>query len=230
MDMRLHMGSCMLVCGPHTSGKTVFILKLIDHRRELFDTPPEKVFWCYGHRTALHDQLTSRNYNMIHGIPDNFNFVTKNSLIMLDDLMVESANNKAVTQLFIRGAHHVPCFVICTSQQLFPPGTQNRNRMLNSQYIVLMKNPLNVSQIQYLENQMFPNSDHFLVKSYENATAKAYSYLMLDSHQKTAVTARVRSRILPNQRPMITYVNKRLQQKRAPTSKYLDKKRLHTTL
>ena len=123
MDMRLHMGSCMLVCGPHTSGKTVFILKLIDHRRELFDTPPEKVFWCYGHRTALHDQLTSRNYNMIHGIPDNFNFVTKNSLVMLDDLMVESANNLVVTQLFIRGAHHVPCFVICTTQQLFPPGT-----------------------------------------------------------------------------------------------------------
>ena len=97
MDMRLRMGSCMLVCGPHTSGKTIFILKLIDYARELFDIPPTKVFWCYGHRTRAHEQMVKRNFNMIQGIPKIFDFVTPNSIVMLDDLMSESAANKTVT-------------------------------------------------------------------------------------------------------------------------------------
>src|SRR5271156_4762004 len=116
MDLRLRMGSCMLVCGPHTSGKTVFILKLIDYAQQMFDVPPTKVFWCYGHKTKMHEQMVKRNFNMIQGIPKNFKFVTENSIVMLDDLMSDSANSKTVTNLFIRAAHHVPCFVIFTSQ------------------------------------------------------------------------------------------------------------------
>jgi len=204
------MGSCMLVCGPHTSGKTVFILQLIDAAREVFDIPPTKVFWCYGQRTALHEQLKSRNFNMIQGIPPNFDFVTPNSLVMLDDLMVEGGNNANVTNLFIKGAHHVPCFVICTSQNIFAKGAENRNRQLNTQYLVLFKNTRDVRQIQYLENQMYPHSKHFLVKAYQDATAKPYTYLFLDSHQITPATARVRARILPSQRPMTVFVDKRL--------------------
>ena len=92
MDLRIHMGSCMLVCGPHSSGKTYFILHLIEHAQELFDIPPTKVFWCYGHHTALHEQLVRENFNMIQGLPKNFDFISPNSLVMLDDLMAESIN------------------------------------------------------------------------------------------------------------------------------------------
>src|SRR6266699_2533385 len=176
MDMRLHMGSCMMVSGPHTSGKTVFIVSLIDHAREMFDIMPFKVFWCYGHHTALHDKLKSRNYNMIQGIPSNFDFVTPNSIVMLDDLMVASKNNESVTNLFINAAHHVPCFVIWQSQNLFPKGAEFRTRQLNSQYLVIFKNVRDVRQIQYLENQMYPHSKHFLVKAYNDATQKPYTY------------------------------------------------------
>ena len=76
---------------------------------------------------------------MIQGIPPNFYFVTPNSLIMLDDLMVEGGNNANVTNLFVKGAHHVPCFVICTSQNIFAKGAENRNRQLNTQYVVCLK-------------------------------------------------------------------------------------------
>src|SRR3981189_1933098 len=198
MDMRLHMGSCMLVCGPHTSGKTVFILQLIDAAREMFDIPPTKVFWCYGQRTALHEQLKSRNFNMIQGIPPNFDFVTPNSLVMLDDLMVEGGNNANVTNLFIKGAHHVPCFVICTSQNIFAKGAENRNRQLNTQYLVLLQTGPAVRLIQTLENQMYPHSKHFLVKAYQDATTHPDPYSFQIRQRCTQTMARVRE----SQRPM----------------------------
>src|SRR3977135_157555 len=113
MRMRLRMGSCMLVCGPQTSGKTVFILKLIDFARELFDTPPTKVFWCYGHCTKAHKQMVKKNFNMIQGLPKNFDFVTPNSIVMLDDLMADSGNNKSITNLFIRSASCTMLYYLC---------------------------------------------------------------------------------------------------------------------
>ena len=175
----------------------------------MFDIPPEKVFWCYGHRTALHESLVKKNFNMIEGLPNNFDFVTPNTLIMLDDLMEESSNDPRVSNLFTRSAHHVPCFVIKTTQNIFPRGTQTRNHRLNTNYLVLFKNPADRLQIQNLENQMFPHSKHFLVRAFESATNNPHSYLFLDLHKKTAEHVRVRARILPNQRPMVAYVDKR---------------------
>jgi GTPase SAR1 family protein len=209
MDLRLRMGSSMMVVGPTSSGKTVFIMKLIDHAEELFDIKPTKVFWCYGTKTAIHDSMVMKNYNMIQGIPTDFDFVTPNSIVMLDDLMVESANDKNVSKMFIRGAHHVPCFVIYTQQNLFVRGSENRNRQLNTQYLVLFKNRMDKLQIRYLEQRLFPSSKTYLVESYKHATREPHSYIMIDSVQDTAELVQLRSRILPTERPMVTYVDKR---------------------
>jgi hypothetical protein len=182
------------------------------------------VYWCYGQRTKLHDKMVKRGYNMIQGIPPNFDFMKPNSIIMLDDLMTDGANNKNITNLFIRNAHHVPCFVIFTQQNIFPRGAEARNRQLNTQYCVLFKNPRDPAQVGYLGRQVFPNSQKFLVAAYQNATQRPYSYLLLDFHQRTPEVARVRARILPHQRPMVAYVDKRLHSG-ITTSKFIKKPR-----
>ena len=210
MDVRIKMGSTMMVVGPSNSGKTVFIVKLINHSQELFDITPKTVYWCYGHRTNMHDYLTQQGFTMIDGIPENFTFIKPYSVIVLDDLMLESANSKPVTDLFIRGAHHVPCFVIFTLHNLFHKSEEARNRQLNSQYLVMFKNPRDPSQIDFLSRQMFPNSKGYLVSIFENATLNAHSYLLIDLHQKTPALLKVRARILPSEKPMVAYVNKRL--------------------
>ena len=214
----------MIVSGPHSSGKTFFILEFIQKSREMFDIEPEMVFWCYGQRTALHETLVNKNFNMIQGMPANFDFVTKNSIVVLDDLMAESANDIQITNLFIRAAHHKPCFIIMVRQNLFPQGKQSRNQSLNANYMVLFKNPADRLQIDILSRRMFPNSKNFLTWAFEQATEHPYSYLFLDNHNKTAENARVRARILPSQRPMACYVDKRLYGG-ITTSKHL--KRLH---
>src|SRR3981189_3161269 len=193
MDVRIKMGSTMMVVRPSNSGKPVFIVKLINHSQELFDITQKNVYWCYGHRTNMHDYLTQQGFTMIDGIPENFAFIKPYSVIVLDDLMLESANSKPVTDLFIRGAHHVPCFVIFTLHNLFHKSEEARNRQLNSQYLV-----------------MFTNPKGYLVSIFENATLNAHSYLLIDLHQKTPALLKVRARILPSEKPMVAYVNKRL--------------------
>jgi len=210
MDVRIRMGSTMMVVGPSFSGKTIFIVKLINHAKVLFDITPQKVYWCYGHRTDMHAYLTQQNYTMIDGIPENFNFIKPYSIIVLDDLMLEAANSKPVTQLFTRGAHHVPCFVIYTLHNLYHKSEEARNRQLNSQYLVLFKNPRDLSQIDFLSRQMYPNSKGYLKSIFERATMNAHSYLFLDLHQKTPAILKVRAKILPSERPMVAFVNKQL--------------------
>ena len=146
--------------------------------------------------------------------------------------MIDSARDPNVTNLFIRSAHHKPCFVIFTQQNLFPRGQESKNRQLNTQYLVLMNNPRDRMQVSYLGRQMFPNSKQFLPMAYAEATAGPFSYLFLDLHQRCAEIARVRARILPTQKPMTTFVNKQLHGG-ITTTKYTKRlqhrKRLHHT-
>jgi hypothetical protein len=208
MDLRLRMGSSMMVVGPSSSGKTYFILKLIDRAYEMFDVAPTNVFWCYGQKTKIHDKIVTKGYKMVKGLPEKFDFITPSSIIMLDDLMMEGANNKAASMLFIRSAHHIPCFVIFTRQNLFVKGAETRNQTLNTQYLVLFKNPMDKLQIKTLQQRMFPSSGDYLVNAFSDATKEPHSYLMIDSHQETPEIVRVRARILPHERPMVAYVDK----------------------
>ena len=48
MDFRLFCNRTMCVAGPSHSGKTTFVIQLLDHRHEVFDCKPNRVVWCYG--------------------------------------------------------------------------------------------------------------------------------------------------------------------------------------
>jgi hypothetical protein len=159
--------------------------------------------------------MVKKNYNMIdcsdNRLPENFDFITPNSVVVLDDLMLDTLSSTAVTQLFIRGAHHIPCFVINTQHNLFPRGKETRNRHLNTQYYVLFRNSGgDHGQIKYLARQLYPEPLGFLEKCYKDATQKPHGYLLLDSHQQTPEILRVRAQILPSEKPLVAYVNKQL--------------------
>ena len=118
MDARVHMGAPMLVAGPIWSGKTSFVIQMLDSAHVMFDTLPSYVYWLYGQKTAQHDLLTRKNYIMHEGLPENFDFCEPNSVIVLDDLMDETKDNVAVTKLNTKAAHHRPYFIINILQNL----------------------------------------------------------------------------------------------------------------
>ena len=69
---------------------------------------------------------------------------------------------------------------------------------LNSQYLILFKNPRDAGQISYLARQMFPGKSKFLVDSFKDATSRPYGYLFLDLKADTDDNLRVRANILPD--------------------------------
>ena len=201
----------MIVAGPSFSGKTWFILNFISQSDQIFDISPQTVYWIYGRETAIHDSLTKRNYNMIRGLPTKFDFITPNSIVVLDDLMMAAKKSEEVSDLFTQIAHHKPCFIIFVQQNLLYQAKESRNRHLNAQYLVIFKNPRDKSQIKHLQSQIYPNSGNFLVSIFEDATRDPFSYLFLDFHAKTGDLIRARARILPHEHselPMVTYIDK----------------------
>jgi len=123
----------MIISCPSGSGKTTFCLKLLKRPNIYFNYIPGEIVWYYGEiKPNLH-----KNIKTIKDLPEED--VAKNSIVILDDLFIESRNDSNVTNLFTRVAHHRNCFVIFITQNMFHQGYQNRTRNLNCHYLYCLK-------------------------------------------------------------------------------------------
>lgn len=207
-DCRLNNISTMMITGPSLSGKTFFTKTLIENDMILFEKPFKQRFWYCHYMPLIEERISNVVYKV--GLPDNFDHIPNESLIILDDLMTDSKDSQSVTNLIIRGVHHRKLMVIILTQNLFQDSNQVRTRNLNTHYLVLFKNPRNMQQINHLQRQMFPKDGNFLVESFLNSTEKAHGYLFIDLHQTTNDLIRVRSNILPHEKPMKCYIPNRM--------------------
>lgn len=203
MDLRLRCDRTLCVAGPSNSGKTSFVLDLLDHRNEILKCQTNNVLWCYGiYQPKLNTLLQSKGYRLYPKIiPESE--VQPYDIVVLDDLIHESKNSQEVTAMFTRAAHHKPCFIIFIMQNLFPPGKEARTRSLNTHYYTLLKNPRDKSQVWFLARQVVPHSPKTLVDIFEAATKEPHSYLFLDLTQECPEGFRFRSNFFD--KPMIIY-------------------------
>ena len=139
---------------------------------------------------------------MHSGIP-NIADLQSYDLIILDDLLNESNSSQDLTKMFTQTAHHLPCFVIFVSQNLFPKGKDARTRSLNTHYYVIFKNPRDKSQFEVLARQMLPTKYKTLVEVFEDATRQPYGYLFIDFTQDCEDKYRYRTNLF--QHPMVIY-------------------------
>ena len=203
MDLRLYNDRTMCVSGPSQSGKTHFVMNLLDIRNELFHRPITKVVWCYGIQDfQFHKLLRRKGYHLHYGVPNEKDLIP-NSICVLDDLLSESEKSKDVTSMFTRTAHHLPCFIIFISQNLFPGGKDSRTRSLNTHYYVIFKNPRDKLQFEMLARQIAPRHSKTLIEVYEDATSKPHGYLFIDFTQECPEKYRYRNNIL--QTPITIY-------------------------
>lgn len=203
MDFRLKCDHTLVIAGPSQSGKTTFVLKLLDHRNEMFKCQMNRVVWCYGiYQPKLNALLQSKGY-VLHQDIIEVNSIQPYDIVVLDDLIHESKNSQDVTAMFTRAAHHKPCFIIFIMQNLFPPGKEARTRSLNTHYYVILKNPRDKSQIEFLARQILPRQPKALIDIFEVATREPHSYLFLDLTQNCPEEYRFRSNLFD--KPMIIY-------------------------
>ena len=198
--------STILISGPTGSGKSEFVGRLILER--MLDPMPNKIIWIYGEWQPLYDKLSMiRNQiEFIHGVPPNFyenlnpNF---KNLVILDDQMSKSTGDKTISKIFTEGSHHKNTSVIYIVQNLFSKGAEHRTISLNSQYIVVFKNPRDKSQIQSIARQMFPNRVSLFVDVFNDATNQPYGYLIIDLRPDTPEDYRLRTHIFPGEEPTV---------------------------
>jgi hypothetical protein len=195
MDFRLRCNRTMCVVGPSHSGKSTFVMQLLDNRQKLFDCATNRVIWCYGiKQPQFHDQLQKKGYLLYSRIVSEGE-IQPYDIVVLDDLIHESKNSAEVTGMFTRAAHHKPCFIIFIMQNLFPPGKEARTRALNTHYMCLFKNPRDKLQIEIFARQIAPRNSKAILQIFEAATEKAHSYLFIDFTQDCPEELRFRSNL-----------------------------------
>ena len=127
--------------------------------------------------------------------------------LVLDDLISQCSNDQRVADLFTRGLHHRGISVLYLTQNIFQPGKLSRTISLNSHYLVIFRNPRDSLGISTLAKQIFPGRTDYLMESFRDATSRPYGYLVIDCHQLTPETMRLRTNVLPGER-QIAYVKR----------------------
>jgi len=193
-----------IIAGPSGSGKTVFTRKLIEHASRIIDPPPQRIVWCYGIYQTFFNEM--KNVEFVEGVPDvNLFDGRQRTLLILDDLMHETDDR--VSQIFTRVSHHKSLSVLYLTQNLFYKTKQNRTMSLNAHYLVLFKNPRDMTQVSHLAAQMYPGKSKYMIESYRDATSIPFSYLLVDLKSDTEEKMRLRSNIFPGETTYV-YVSK----------------------
>ena len=209
MDVFLKHPFSMLISGGRGVGKTEFTKSLLKYRSTTIEPPIQRIVWCYvKHQPDLFYELKRLipSFEYVQGIPSDldsyFDRNTRN-LLILDDLMDESGEDKRVSMLFSRGRHD-NLSVIYLTQNLFHE--KQRSISLNSDYMIIFKNVRDKTQFSNLAKQIMPRRVKFFNWAYEDATKYPHTYLMLDLRPNTNDQHRVRTRILPNEKPQYVYM------------------------
>ena len=133
------------VVGPSGAGKTVFVKQFLHNMGEVCTVTFDRILFYYGEwQDMYHTEflVANKKIEFHEGLPNpnDYSFDNdKKKLICIDDLYKE-ANTDALN-LFTKGSHHKNISIIFITQNLFYKGSITRDLSLNTNYIVIFKNP-----------------------------------------------------------------------------------------
>ena len=168
------------------------------HAAAMIDPPPERITWCYGEWHEAYAKMNLVDVRFEEGLPSAsmFDSSTRN-LIVIDDLMAET-----------KISHHRFTSVLYLVQNLFPKNKESRTISLNSQYMVVFKNPRDASQMTHLARQVYPGRAKFVQDAFKDATSLPCGYLLVDLKQDTPEDMRLRTTIFPDDGVQYVYLPK----------------------
>lgn len=199
-DPRLQSPFTMLIAGPTSCGKSRLVFEVINNVKTLVTPEVHDITYCYSQWQPEFEKLKSAGVKFNEGLltrDELFNSsrdTTKHSMLIIDDLL-DPEYAPIAKDLFIKGSHHLNMNVIFITQNLFFANKDFRTLSLNSHYLVIFKNPRDMSQISYISRQAFPAQPSFLTQVYNKETTAKHSYIVLDCKQSTPDNLRVRNSI-----------------------------------
>lgn len=185
MAFKLHGIFRILLSGSSGSGKTTFVINLINNLENLTDLKYKQIFWFYSELNAKPTTIANKAIKYHQGLPTDFtNSTLEPILVVLDDLMYESSSHTPqVMQLFTRKSHHANISVCLLTQNIFNKGKFTRDISLNATHIVLFKTPRDQQQYLYLFRQICPQQAASLAKIFKEISSEPHSYMFLDLTQ-----------------------------------------------
>jgi hypothetical protein len=203
----------ILLAGPTMSGKTSFVIRLLQHASEMFSQAPTKILFCYMAWQSAFDKLKNMSIVELHeGLPPRsviteLGFEKGHKVLVLDDMMKHIVNDVNVQDYVTVSSHHNNMSIILLSQNIFAQGLTARTISLNCHYIIVFNNKRDASQVSRLGSQMFPRRVPYFVDSYEKATSRKYGYLLIDLSPHTERKYQLRTCIFPDESPTIVYAD-----------------------
>lgn len=206
-DARIQCPMSMIISGPPLAGKTWFAMQLIAESHRLMNPPPENIVWFYGEQTGDLHRIRQRGIRTISGLPeDGFEeYITgETNLFIFDDMMTEISSDKSLTRLVTRASHHRNISVIFLTQDHFYNGTERKTLTRSAHYLVLFRNPLDLSSTYAIANKIAPKNVKSFLRLFHAATSKPNGYLFIDGRQSTPNEAKFRTDIFgPYQRNFV---------------------------
>lgn len=216
-DLRFESPSTWLISGPSQSGKTQFAITIVTKASKIFKNPEiaKNCIFYYKKWQEAYDQLKQDpSIVFVNKIPTTQDVGTRcgpfaktgGSMVIIDDFMQDITAD--ISEIFTVLSHHLNLTVLLLTQNLFPRNKYSRDISLNSTYIIVFKNPRDVSQISHLAKQLAPGRSKNILGAFSQATNSPYTYLLFDNHQKTPDNLRIRSDIFNPKEPVKIWVDK----------------------
>ena len=165
--LKLEVPYTMLVSGQTGSGKSWFVRKLLQNQEAMHDKPFERIIYCYGVDQPLYREI-QQEVPMVEfslGLPEDLGLDGRNTLLCLDDLMLELQSSKKLASFFTR-MRHENLSTIFIVQNLFFKSTLATTINRNSQYMAIFPNMRDSFMISVLGRQIYPTEKDFIVTAF----------------------------------------------------------------
>ena len=141
-DIRFKTPFSLILAGASGSGKTIWLENVLTVLDKITDGGEkyQKLLWFSGsNQPELFKSVkgsfkgTTRIFSAIDKeIYSNIEEEGKNSILVIDDLMLEMSGNQDIGKLFTKGRSHLNCNIILLWQNVSPKGPQMRNLSINA--------------------------------------------------------------------------------------------------
>ena len=198
--------SLIYLTGASYTGKTEFIFKLIENQQKLFQPNVKRIVFVYAvHQPELFKRI-KRVYpeiefvNGLFELQSKFEFSRSNpTLLILDDVAHESSTSEYVLNLAVRDSHHKAITTVYVQHNLYQQNKFSKTIKLQTKYLVLFKNPMDMNQYKILGKQLFGEGFGQIVVNVfrEISNGWAYPHLVLDKHPDSDPNICLISNIFP---------------------------------
>ena len=184
-------------------GKTSFVRRLLAHKDEMFEPIPNEVLYCYSvYQDVFAEMERAMPFIRFHqGLPnenDINDFSDKtNKLLIVDDLMTKIVKSPDMEDLFTKNSHHKNISVCYINQNIFCPGRYSRTINLNTHYLLIMRNPRDVSTMKVLGRQL--GIGNALHEAYMDVHKEPFKYLLVDLSPRSDDQFKLRTDIFPGE-------------------------------